>query len=84
MRKGKKISEGEIPPPVALGRRPLAPQETSDRSPEAEAPAAPSVEPGICRQSDPGLVPRVRARGLPPHPPMSVAISHSFPKTFSG
>ena len=68
MRKGKKISEDEIPPPVALGRRPLVLQETTNRSPEAEPPAAPSVEPGIWRQSGPGLVPKVRARGLPPHP----------------
>lgn len=68
MKKGRKISEDEIPPPVALGRRPLAPQEATDRSPEAEPPAAPSVEPGIWRQSDPVLVPKVRAWGLPPHP----------------
>ncbi|XP_030615883.1 coiled-coil and C2 domain-containing protein 1B isoform X2 [Delphinapterus leucas] len=45
VRKGRKISEDEIPPPVALGKRPLAPQETTSRSPEAEPPAPPSVEP---------------------------------------
>ncbi|XP_060265190.1 coiled-coil and C2 domain-containing protein 1B isoform X3 [Ovis aries] len=56
VRKGKKISEGEIPPPVALGRRPLAPQETSDRSPEAEAPAAPSVEPDKPSQPETSLL----------------------------
>nr|XP_045370263.1 coiled-coil and C2 domain-containing protein 1B isoform X2 [Camelus bactrianus] len=45
VRKGRKISEDEIPPPVALGKRPLAPQETTSRRPEAEPPAPPSVEP---------------------------------------
>ena len=68
MRKGRKISEDEIPPPVALGKRPLAPQETTNRSPEAEPPAPRSVEPGIWRESNPILVPKVRAQGLPPHP----------------
>ncbi|XP_031540118.1 coiled-coil and C2 domain-containing protein 1B isoform X2 [Vicugna pacos] len=45
VRKGRKISEDEIPPPVALGKRPLAPQETASRRPEAEPPAPHSVEP---------------------------------------
>ncbi|XP_040087077.1 coiled-coil and C2 domain-containing protein 1B isoform X2 [Oryx dammah] len=56
VRKGKKISEDEIPPPVALGRRPLAPQETTDRSPEAEPPAAPSVKPDKPSQPEKSLL----------------------------
>ncbi|XP_025144541.2 coiled-coil and C2 domain-containing protein 1B isoform X1 [Bubalus bubalis] len=56
VRKGKKISEDEIPPPVALGRRPLAPQETANRSPEAEPPAAPSVEPDNPSQPETSLL----------------------------
>ncbi|XP_062961203.1 coiled-coil and C2 domain-containing protein 1B isoform X2 [Cynocephalus volans] len=44
VRKGRKINEDEIPPPVALGKRPLASQETADRSPEAEPPAPPAME----------------------------------------
>lgn len=47
VRKGKKINEDEIPPPVASGKKPLAPQETANRSPEADPPAPPTVEPGI-------------------------------------
>lgn len=39
VRKGKKISEDEIPPPVAVGKRQPAPQEAADRNPEAEADA---------------------------------------------
>nr|XP_055197769.1 coiled-coil and C2 domain-containing protein 1B isoform X2 [Nyctereutes procyonoides] len=39
VRKGKKISEDEIPPPVAVGKRRPAPQEAADRNPEAEADA---------------------------------------------
>uniref|UniRef100_A0A4W2EZ37 Coiled-coil and C2 domain-containing protein 1B n=1 Tax=Bos indicus x Bos taurus TaxID=30522 RepID=A0A4W2EZ37_BOBOX len=56
VRKGKKISEDEIPPPVALGRRPLVPQETTNRSPEAEPPAAPSVEPDNPSQPETSLL----------------------------
>ncbi|CAI9152195.1 unnamed protein product [Rangifer tarandus platyrhynchus] len=56
VKKGRKISEDEIPPPVALGRRPLAPQETTDRSPEAEPPAAPSVEPDNPSQPETSLL----------------------------
>uniref|UniRef100_A0A4W2FYJ4 Coiled-coil and C2 domain-containing protein 1B n=1 Tax=Bos indicus x Bos taurus TaxID=30522 RepID=A0A4W2FYJ4_BOBOX len=56
VRKGKKISEDEIPPPVALGRRPLVPQETTNKSPEAEPPAAPSVEPDNPSQPETSLL----------------------------
>ncbi|XP_043734287.1 coiled-coil and C2 domain-containing protein 1B [Cervus elaphus] len=56
VKKGRKISEDEIPPPVALGRRPLAPQEATDRSPEAEPPAALSVEPGNPSQPETSLL----------------------------
>ncbi|KAF6344158.1 coiled-coil and C2 domain containing 1B [Rhinolophus ferrumequinum] len=45
VRKGRKINEDEIPPPVASGKKPLAPQETANRSPEADPPAAPTLEP---------------------------------------
>ncbi|XP_077635943.1 coiled-coil and C2 domain-containing protein 1B isoform X1 [Crocuta crocuta] len=45
VRKGRKISEDEIPPPVALGKRQLAAQETADRSSEADAPAPCTMEP---------------------------------------
>ncbi|XP_064445216.1 coiled-coil and C2 domain-containing protein 1B isoform X2 [Mirounga angustirostris] len=44
VRKGRKISEDEIPPPVALGKRQPAPQETTDRNPEADAPAPFTME----------------------------------------
>ncbi|XP_006149459.1 coiled-coil and C2 domain-containing protein 1B [Tupaia chinensis] len=44
VRKGRKINEDEIPPPVALGKRPPAPQETANRSPEAEVAAPPAME----------------------------------------
>lgn len=47
VRKGRKISEDEIPPPVALGKRQLAAQEIADRSSEADAPAPCTMEPGI-------------------------------------
>ncbi|XP_058573374.1 coiled-coil and C2 domain-containing protein 1B isoform X3 [Neofelis nebulosa] len=45
VRKGRKISEDEIPPPVALGKKQLAAQETADRNPEADAPAPFMMEP---------------------------------------
>ncbi|XP_030674664.1 coiled-coil and C2 domain-containing protein 1B isoform X4 [Nomascus leucogenys] len=44
VRRGRKISEDEIPPPVALGKRPLAPKEPANRSPEADPPAPPVLE----------------------------------------
>ncbi|CAO2588430.1 Coiled-coil and C2 domain-containing protein 1B [Lemmus lemmus] len=45
VRKGGKISEDEIPPPVALGKRPPPHQETANRSPEADSPAPCAMEP---------------------------------------
>ncbi|XP_015975772.2 coiled-coil and C2 domain-containing protein 1B isoform X2 [Rousettus aegyptiacus] len=44
VRKGRKINEEEIPPPVALGKRPPAAQETTNRSPEADRPAPPTTD----------------------------------------
>ncbi|XP_057566784.1 coiled-coil and C2 domain-containing protein 1B isoform X1 [Hippopotamus amphibius kiboko] len=56
VRKGRKISEDEIPPPVALGKRPLVPQETTNRSLEAEPTAAPSTEPDTPSQPETSLL----------------------------
>uniref|UniRef100_A0A8C3W1J4 Coiled-coil and C2 domain-containing protein 1B n=1 Tax=Catagonus wagneri TaxID=51154 RepID=A0A8C3W1J4_9CETA len=56
VRKGRKISEDEIPPPVALGRRPLVPQETTSRTPEAESPAPPAMGPDSPSQPETSLL----------------------------
>ncbi|PNI71529.1 CC2D1B isoform 6, partial [Pan troglodytes] len=67
-----KINEDEIPPPVALGKRPLAPQEPANRSPETDPPAPPALEsdnpsqpetslPGISAQPVSDLDPDPRA-----------------------
>ncbi|XP_058511040.1 coiled-coil and C2 domain-containing protein 1B isoform X2 [Ochotona princeps] len=45
VRRGRKINEEEIPPPVAVGKRPLAPLETAHRTLETEPPAATTTEP---------------------------------------
>ncbi|XP_004639174.1 coiled-coil and C2 domain-containing protein 1B [Octodon degus] len=45
VKKGREIKEEEIPPPVALGKRPPTSQETAHRSPEAEVPDPPALEP---------------------------------------
>ncbi|XP_029803192.1 coiled-coil and C2 domain-containing protein 1B [Suricata suricatta] len=45
VRKGRKVSEDEIPPPVALGKRQLAAQDAADKNPEADAPALFTMEP---------------------------------------
>ncbi|KAM7100082.1 coiled-coil and C2 domain-containing protein 1B isoform 1-T2 [Molossus nigricans] len=45
VRKGRKINEDEIPPPVALGKKSLAPQETTIRSPETDTPVPPTLLP---------------------------------------
>nr|KAF6443278.1 coiled-coil and C2 domain containing 1B [Molossus molossus] len=45
VRKGRKINEDEIPPPVALGKKSLAPQETTIRSPEADTLVPPTLLP---------------------------------------
>uniref|UniRef100_U3FLY3 Coiled-coil and C2 domain-containing protein 1B n=1 Tax=Callithrix jacchus TaxID=9483 RepID=U3FLY3_CALJA len=63
VRRGRKINEDEIPPPVALGKRPRVPEEPANRSPEADPPAPPVLEsdnpsqpetslPGISAQPD--------------------------------
>nr|XP_055204926.1 coiled-coil and C2 domain-containing protein 1B isoform X4 [Gorilla gorilla gorilla]XP_055204931.1 coiled-coil and C2 domain-containing protein 1B isoform X4 [Gorilla gorilla gorilla] len=72
VRRGRKINEDEIPPPVALGKRPLAPQEPANRSPEIDPPAPPALEsdnpsqpetslPGISAQPVSDLDPDPRA-----------------------
>nr|XP_010589588.2 coiled-coil and C2 domain-containing protein 1B isoform X2 [Loxodonta africana] len=50
--KGRKINEDEIPPPVALGKRPPASQEAVRRSPVAEPPLLPAVEPDTSSQPE--------------------------------
>ncbi|XP_006839832.1 PREDICTED: coiled-coil and C2 domain-containing protein 1B [Chrysochloris asiatica] len=52
VRKGRKINEDDIPPPVALGKRPMASQEAANRSPEADAPVPQAVEPDILSQPE--------------------------------
>ncbi|XP_012577692.1 PREDICTED: coiled-coil and C2 domain-containing protein 1B isoform X2 [Condylura cristata] len=44
VRKGRKINEDEIPPPVALGKRPPAPLETTNSNPDTEPPGPPTAE----------------------------------------
>ncbi|XP_008826656.1 coiled-coil and C2 domain-containing protein 1B [Nannospalax galili] len=44
VRKGRKINEDEIPPPVALGKRSPPPEETASRSPETDSAASPAME----------------------------------------
>ncbi|KAL0604350.1 Coiled-coil and C2 domain-containing protein 1B [Plecturocebus cupreus] len=69
VRRGRKINEDEIPPPVALGKRPPVPEEPANRSPEADPPAPPVLEsdnpsqpetslPGISAQPDSDPDPR--------------------------
>ncbi|XP_057639588.1 coiled-coil and C2 domain-containing protein 1B isoform X1 [Chionomys nivalis] len=55
VRKGGKISEDEIPPPVALGKRPPPHQEIANRSPEADSPAPCAMEPEHLFQPEPSL-----------------------------
>ncbi|MBZ3883786.1 Coiled-coil and C2 domain-containing protein 1B [Sciurus carolinensis] len=71
LRKGRKINEDEIPPPVALGRRPPASQETASRSPEADSQAPPAMEPDNPSQSETSLLHSPGIAVLPdsdPHP----------------
>ncbi|XP_048671349.1 coiled-coil and C2 domain-containing protein 1B isoform X2 [Marmota marmota marmota] len=71
VRKGRKINEDEIPPPVALGKRPPASQETASRSPEADSQAPPAMEPDNPSQSETSLLHSPRIAVLPdsdPHP----------------
>ncbi|XP_075802971.1 coiled-coil and C2 domain-containing protein 1B isoform X2 [Microtus pennsylvanicus] len=51
VRKGGKISEDEIPPPVALGKRPTPHLEMANRSPEADSPAPCVKEPDPAPQA---------------------------------
>uniref|UniRef100_A0A8D2DFX4 Coiled-coil and C2 domain-containing protein 1B n=1 Tax=Sciurus vulgaris TaxID=55149 RepID=A0A8D2DFX4_SCIVU len=71
LRKGRKINEDEIPPPVALGRRPPASQETASRSPEADSQTPPALEPDNPSQSETNLLHSPSIAVLPdsdPHP----------------
>ncbi|KAF5923164.1 hypothetical protein HPG69_012253 [Diceros bicornis minor] len=56
VRKGRKINEDEIPPPVALGKRPLVPQEPTIRSPEADSSGPPTMEPDNPSQPETSLL----------------------------
>uniref|UniRef100_A0A8C9Q7S8 Coiled-coil and C2 domain-containing protein 1B n=1 Tax=Spermophilus dauricus TaxID=99837 RepID=A0A8C9Q7S8_SPEDA len=70
-RKGRKINEDEIPPPVALGKRPPASQETASRSPGADSQAPPAMEPDNPSQSETSLLHSPGIAVLPdsdPHP----------------
>ncbi|XP_045712691.1 coiled-coil and C2 domain-containing protein 1B isoform X4 [Phyllostomus hastatus] len=55
VRKGRKISEDEIPPPVALGKKPPAPQETANRSPVADLSAPATLLPDNPSQPETSL-----------------------------
>ncbi|KAM5321199.1 coiled-coil and C2 domain-containing protein 1B isoform 1-T2 [Glossophaga mutica] len=55
VRKGRKINEDEIPPPVALGKKLPAPQETTSRSPEADLPVPPALLPDNPSQPETSL-----------------------------
>ncbi|KAM4872132.1 coiled-coil and C2 domain-containing protein 1B [Thomomys bottae] len=54
VRKGRKIKEDEIPPPVALGKRPPAPPETN-RNPKVESQALPAMDPDNTSQHETSL-----------------------------
>ncbi|XP_066125292.1 coiled-coil and C2 domain-containing protein 1B isoform X2 [Saccopteryx bilineata] len=56
VRRGRKINEDEIPPPVALGKKPPVPQEITNRSPEADPPAPPTMLPDNSSQSETSLL----------------------------
>ncbi|XP_021103637.1 coiled-coil and C2 domain-containing protein 1B isoform X1 [Heterocephalus glaber] len=56
VRKGRKVNEEEIPPPVALGKRPPASQETANRSSQADTPAPPALEPDNASHSESSLL----------------------------
>nr|XP_002715140.1 coiled-coil and C2 domain-containing protein 1B isoform X2 [Oryctolagus cuniculus] len=56
VRRGRKINEDEIPPPVAIGKRPLAPQETAHRSSETDPPCPPAMEPDDASQPETSLL----------------------------
>ncbi|XP_052032933.1 coiled-coil and C2 domain-containing protein 1B [Apodemus sylvaticus] len=55
VRKGGKICEDEIPPPVALGKRPPAHEERSSKNSETYSPGPCSMEPGNVSQAESSL-----------------------------
>lgn len=55
VRKGGKISEDEIPPPVALGKRPLPHQEIANRNSETDSSASCAMEPDNLFQPETSL-----------------------------
>lgn len=55
VRKGGKICEDEIPPPVALGKRPPAHQERPSKSSEIDSPGSCAVDPGDRSQPESSL-----------------------------
>nr|XP_020023112.1 coiled-coil and C2 domain-containing protein 1B isoform X2 [Castor canadensis] len=65
VRKGRKINEEEIPPPVALGKRPLGLQETANRNPKADSPAPSAMDTENTSQSEISL-PGSSAIAVPP------------------
>lgn len=55
VRKGGKICEDEIPPPVALGKKSPAPQERANKNPEIDSPGPCAMEPGNLSQPESSL-----------------------------
>ncbi|XP_031233999.1 coiled-coil and C2 domain-containing protein 1B isoform X3 [Mastomys coucha] len=55
VRKGGKICEDEIPPPVALGKRPPAPQERDKKNSDIDSPGPCAVDPGNLSQPESSL-----------------------------
>ncbi|KAM6217974.1 coiled-coil and C2 domain-containing protein 1B [Rhynchocyon petersi] len=56
VRKGRKINEEEIPPPVALGKRPLTAEEAAGRTPESGLQVPLAVEPDVPPQPETSLL----------------------------
>lgn len=69
VRKGRKINEDEIPPPVALGKKSLAPQETTNRSPKADPPAPATMLPDNPSQPETSLLGSPGISALPDSDP---------------
>ncbi|XP_029396249.1 coiled-coil and C2 domain-containing protein 1B [Mus pahari] len=55
VRKGGEVCEDEIPPPVALGKRPPAPQERANKNSEIDSPGPCAMEPGNLSQPESSL-----------------------------
>lgn len=55
VRKGGKICEDEIPPPVALGKRPPAHQERANKNSEIDSPGSCAMDPGDLSQPESSL-----------------------------